>query len=271
MTEFQKIIKYLALGLAALLSVSIIGGLLSALAGLTYIFSGGDDVVGEMQSYEVEDGQILSLDIDLSGASLRIETAQSFAVESNHKYITVKSEDGRLRIRETKRLFAASPEGVTVIVSIPEGFVFDEVSIDTGAGTVDIEALAADVVELSLGAGRANIRDLTANTRAEIDGGAGELTIDGGKLCRLDLDMGVGKLTLKSRLEGKCVLDYGVGETRLTLLGSREDYKIKLDKGIGDATLEGEQMNDDSVYGSGENFIDIDGGIGAIRIDFAEN
>ncbi|MGM9641964.1 MAG: DUF4097 family beta strand repeat-containing protein [Eubacteriales bacterium] len=271
MTELQKVIKYLALALAVFLSVTIIGGLLSALAGLSLIFSDGEsDVVGEMQTYAVE-GEISSLEVDLSGAALQIKTAESFAVESNHKYVTVKSDNGRLRIRETKRPFASSPEGVKVTVCIPEGFVFDDVSIDTGAGTVDIEALAADVLELSLGAGRADIRNLTANTRADIDGGAGELTIDGGKLCKLNLEMGVGKLTLKSRLEGKCSLDYGVGETKLILLGSREDYKIRIDKGIGDATLAGEHMNDDSTYGSGSNFIDIDGGIGAIRIDFAEN
>ena len=57
----------------------------------------------------------------------------------------------------------------------------------------------------------------------------------------------------------------------MILLGSKDDYKIELDKGIGEATLEGESLKDDSVYGSGENKIDIDGGVGAINIDFAED
>ena len=136
---------------------------------------------------------------------------------------------------------------------------------------VEIETLACDVLELSLGAGKADIKNLTANSNANIDGGAGELNIDGGKLCNLNLDMGVGKLTLKSRIEGKSDLDYGVGETDLILLGSKDDYKIKLDKGIGEARLDGESMRDDSVYGSGENFIEIDGGIGEINIEFSKD
>ena len=83
--------------------------------------------------------------------------------------------------------------------------------------------------------------------------------------------MGVGKLTLKSRIEGKSDLDYGVGETNLTLLGSSEDYRIEIDKGIGEARLAGESIKDDSVYGWGENRIEIDGGIGAIRVEFSED
>ena len=81
---------------------------------------------------------------------------------------------------------------------------------------------------------------------------------------------GAGELTLKSRIEGQSRLDYGIGETKLTLLGSREDYKIEIDKGIGEARLEGKSMQDDSVYGAGENRIEIDGGIGEINIDFSE-
>ena len=83
--------------------------------------------------------------------------------------------------------------------------------------------------------------------------------------------MGVGKLTLKSRIEGKSELDMGVGETNIILLGSKADYKIELDKGIGTAKLQSEEMADDAVYGSGESIIEIDGGVGAISIDFSED
>ena len=43
-----------------------------------------------------------------------------------------------------------------------------------------------------------------------------------------------------------------------------------MDKGVGDATVDGESISDDSVYGSGSNVIDIDGGIGSIHINFKE-
>lgn len=253
MNTMQRVIKYLAMAFAVFLSVSIIGGIIAGLTGVSYILSGRDNEAdGDMQVYPIE-GEISSLSISLSGAELKIQTADQFSVESNHKYISVKAEDGQLCIKETKKLFAAYPRGVTVILHIPEGFVFDDATVETGAGKVEIDSLSADVLKLSLGAGEVEIRNLTANSRADIDGGAGELKIDGGRLCNLRLDMGVGALTLKSRIEGQSRLDYGVGETRLTLLGSREDYQIEIDKGIGEAKLEGESMLDDSVYGAGEN------------------
>lgn len=271
MSAFHKVIKYLAMAFAIFLCVNIFGGIFMALGSLSFFFSGnGTEAIGEMQIYDIE-GEISSLSIELSGARLKIVTGNAFSVESNHKYISVNSENGKIRISETKKFFGFSTEGVTVILNVPKDFVFDDVNIEAGAGKVEIDTLSADVLELSFGAGEAEIKNLTANSRAKIDGGAGELTIDGGTLCNLKLDMGVGELTLKSCIEGESRLNYGVGEANLTLLGSLEDYKIEIDKGIGEAKLSGESMKDDSVYGSGENFIEIDGGIGAINIEFLEN
>lgn len=271
MTSVQKVIKYLAMALAIFLCVNIIGGIISAVAGVSLFFSNKEnDAIGEMQVYPI-DSEISSLSIDLSAAELKIETADNFSVESNHKYISVKEDNGKLCIDETKKPFSLLSKGVTVILNVPEGFVFDDAAVETGAGKVEIDALSADVLNLSLGAGEAKINSLTANSRADIDGGAGALTIDGGLLNNLDLDMGVGELNLKSRIEGESNIDYGVGETKLTLIGSKADYKIELDKGIGEAKLDGEDMNDDSVYGYGLNFIEIDGGVGSIKIEFAEN
>ncbi len=271
MTSVQKIIKYLAMALAIFLCVNIIGGIITAVAGVSLFLSDKEnDAIGEMQVYPI-DSEISSLSIDLSAAELKIKTADNFSVESNHKYISVKEDNGQLCIDETKMPFSVLSKGVTVILNVPEDFVFDDATIETGAGKVEIEALSADVLNLSLGAGEAKINNLTANARADIDGGAGALTVDGGLLNNLDLEMGVGELNLRSRVEGESSIDYGVGETNLTLIGSKSDYKIELDKGIGEAKLEGESMNDDSVYGSGLNFIEIDGGVGSIKIEFAEN
>lgn len=271
MTAFQKIIQYLAIALAMLLCVSVIGGIVAALTGISFILSGEEkEPTGEMQVYSIE-GEISSLSLNLSGVALKIKTADSFSVESNHRYLSVKTENGQLCINETKKPFSFSTKDVTVILNIPKDVVFDNATMDTGAGKVEIEAFSADVLKLSLGAGKADIQTLTANSRADIDGGAGAVSIDGGKLCNLNLDMGVGKLTLKSRIEGKSDIDYGVGEANLILIGSKDDYTIELDKGIGEAKLEGENMNDDSVYGSGENRIEIDGGIGALSIHFSQD
>ena len=133
-----------------------------------------------------------------------------------------------------------------------------------------MDALNAEKLSLDLGAGEVTIDKLTAGSSAKINGGAGQLTINGGGLANLDFDMGVGKVVLTSALTGEGKIDYGVGELCLTLIGSAEDYRIELDKGIGEALLDGQKMADDTVYGQGENTLEIDGGVGSMNIRFTE-
>lgn len=131
-----------------------------------------------------------------------------------------------------------------------------------------IDNLRANALKIELGAGELKAGRLEATDNAEIDGGAGSVTISGGCLNNADIDMGIGELNLTSELGGKSSIDYGVGETNLVLIGTDNDYKIELDKGIGEAWLDDRKMSDDSVYGEGKNVIEIDGGIGELNIKF---
>ena len=82
------------------------------------------------------------------------------------------------------------------------------------------------------------------------------------------MNIGVGKVSLVSKLTGNNKIDSGVGKMNLYLIGTLDDYKISIDKGIGTAKIDGENVKDDSTYGTGINSLDIDGGIGSIDIEF---
>lgn len=272
MTSLQRIIKYCAVALAIFLIVSIIGGICGAIGMLSGFFGGwaaGKEAIGEMRTYAVS-GPVESLDMEIGAAALDIVTGDRFSVESNHKYLSVKEENHTLKISEEKIPFGFSSEGVTVVLTVPEGFVFEDASIETGAGKVDIDALCANTLSLDLGAGETVIGTLSSLTRAKINTGAGKLTVRDGQLHDLTLDHGVGKLELTGALTGSCDVDFGVGGADITLLGSREDYQIRLDKGLGDASLDGQAMSDGSTYGGGANRIEIDGGVGSIQIQFKD-
>lgn len=248
MTTAQKIIKYCAIAFAVFLIVSIIGGIVGAVASVPLLVSDGDGI-GEMKTYAVTEA-VKNLEIDLRGARLEIKTGDRFAVESDHKYLKVENADGTLAIKEDRPAFGFYSEGAQVTLMIPDNFTFDKAAVSTGAGTVKIDTL-------------------TATTRASINSGAGELRIGGGELAGLDLNIGVGEADLESRLTGNCSIDYGVGELNLTLTGTPDDYCITLEKGVGKATLDGAKMSDDVVYGDGEASIEIDGGVGDMKIEFA--
>ena len=86
----------------------------------------------------------------------------------------------------------------------------------------------------------------------------------------LDLDMGVGEVNLTSNLTGQNQINAGVGKLNINLQGEKESYKIQADKGIGSIKIDGNEISNGETLGNGENYIEIDGGIGNIDINFAK-
>lgn len=265
MTTVQKIIKYLTIAFAIFLSISIIAGICSALFTVANLF--GTNTESEIVNQSIGT-DFTSISINLSAAELEIKTGDKFDVATNHKYLKCEEKDDILKISETRKLFTSHPKGMKVILTVPQDKIFDYVDIRAGAGTVTIDELSSNMINIDLGAGELTAQILDASDKAEIDGGAGSVTIKGGHLSNADIDMGLGELNLESELSGKSSIDYGVGETNLVLIGEEDDYKIELEKGIGEAWLDGKKMSDDSVYGAGKSFIEIDGGIGELSIIF---
>ena len=268
MTGLQKAIKYLAMAFALFLIVSILSGIFSALGLVSNVFD-DEDAVGEMQTYTVS-GEIQELKLDINAAKLRISESDTFRVESNNKYLKVTEENGCLTITETERAYSNANGKIQVNLYLPADCAFQKANIYTGAGQVDVDRLAAEDLYLELGAGQVQIETLEATRSSKINGGAGQVIVHNGTLHNLDLDMGVGELRIQSALTGDCDLDMGVGAAYFTLIGSADDYCIALDKGVGAATLNGENLSDGAVRGNGIHKIDIDGGVGEIRISFAE-
>jgi len=268
MTTLQKVIKYLAIAFAIFLAVGIIGGLLSTVGIFGGLFS-GDAVLEDVKTYSVS-AEIHNLDIEINAADLYIKEGDAFSVESNLKHLKVEENSGLLTIQETKK-FTGTYNGAVLTVYVPAGTVFDNVNLTTGAGRLTIGNLSSGTLDFELGAGDVSVDSLVATKSADIEGGAGRITIVGGALKDLDLDMGVGQLNLTSALTGNCQLDLGVGESNITLLGSKEDYKLDLEKGLGNISVDGVNVSDYGSSGNGTNKVEINGGVGSINVEFKES
>ena len=268
MTTVQKVIKYLAIAFAVFLTVSIIGGILSAVGLLGGLFS-GDAVLEEVKTYSVA-AEIRNLDIQIHAADLYIIEGEAFSVESNLKHLKVEEKGGLLTVQETKR-FTGAYNGAVLTVYVPAGTVFDKVNLTTGAGRLTVGNLSSGTLDFVLGAGDVSIDSLVATKYADIEGGAGRITVSGGALKGLDLEMGVGQLNLTSALTGDCQLELGVGESNITLIGGKEDYKLDLEKGLGSIFVDGKKVSDYGSSGNGTNKVEINGGVGAIHVEFKES
>ena len=274
MTTLQKVIKYLALAFAIFLTVSIVGGILSAVGLLGSLFSDDDaewgDVIGETKTYTVS-SEISDLNIQINAADFYIKEGNSFSVESNLKNLEVDEKNGCLTLKDLTKIKlngSNAYENAVLTIYVPAGMAFDNVNIKTGAGRFTVDSLSAATIGFELGAGDVTISKLIAEKSANIEGGAGRITISNGAIKDLALKMGMGQLNLTAALTGDSELELGVGESNITLLGSKDDYELDIEKGIGNITVDGKNVTDFGSSGNGANEVDIHGGVGAINVRF---
>ncbi len=272
----QKVIKWFALALAALLIVTIFSGIIG---GLSFVgmMVWGDEISwngnSEWVNTEFSGKEMTRLDVNVKATAVRIRTAKEgepVRIETNNEYITSWVDGSTLNVVEKSHGFFGWGGTGDLVIYVREDTAFDSVEIEIGAGTLDVERLEARDLKLNLGAGKTAIDELVATRRAEIDGGAGVVEIRGGELHDLDLDLGAGKAELRARVVGNGRVTAGVGKTELTLIGREEDYRLRIDKGIGSVTLDGRSLSDGESVGSGTTLIEIDSGVGAVEMKIVE-
>ena len=274
MTTAQKIIKNLAIAFAIFLIIIIISTILGVIYGLANVLglkNQENQIIGQMNELSIENNEINRLDIEIAFTNLSIKTGDSLKVETDNSNITCRENNHTLQIKEkSKNWFSNNQEG-DIVLYLPEELALEEVEINAGAGKISIENLNAKKLELELGAGETEINNIKITQNCSIDSGAGRVNILSGFMQNLDLDMGVGEVNLTAMLEGKSDMDAGIGNLNITLQGDKETYQIRTEKGLGKIQIDGKEAEDRQIFGEGENYMEIDGGVGNIEIKFDEN
>ena len=274
MTTAQKVIKYLATAFAVFLIITIISAILSGvyalLSALGLIHTNKDIVTENLKVISKEVKEVTTLKIDLAYTNLDIKTGDDFKVETNNSKITFEENNGSVKIKEENRNWLNNNNmSSNLIIYIPEDMIaIDETKIQTGAGKINIEKLNTQSLYLELGAGDVYIENVIATGETKIDGGVGKTELKSCEINNLKANLGMGEFTFCGKLTGKSKIDSGVGAINIDLIDNKNNYKIDVSKGLGNVTLDGQKLETDRVYGIGENYLDIDGGIGEIKIDF---
>lgn len=272
MTTAQKIIKYLAMGFAAFLIVTIfsaiLGGGYALLSALGLIHSNKNIVTEDLKVISDEVTEVSTLNVELAFANLEIKTGDNFKVETNNTKISFKNDNGSIIIKEDDNWKINGGESLLVIY-LPEDMMdLDETKIETGAGKLNIQTLNTQGLYLELGAGDVQIENLVVTQEAKIDGGVGKTEIKSCEINDLEANLGMGEFIFNGKLTGKSEIDSGIGSININLSDEGENYTIKPSKGIGSIQIDGKEIADGEVWGNGENRIEIDGGIGNIKINF---
>ncbi len=271
MTQTQKIIKYLALSLAIILIITIFSAIITGIYGISnFLGLNHKQKVGELKELSClttgTETIPTDLKIDLNYTDLVIKYGDKFKIETTDPSIKCKSKNSTLVIKDKKNYFNVTTKQ-KLVISLINTETFSDIDISTGAGSLEIDKLITKKLNLDLGAGKTTINELISND-TEIDTGAGEFTIKSGTINDLDFDIGVGKTTITANITGNSKIDSGVGSLNLNILNSKENYRLKLSKGIGTIKVDNEEIKDNEIFGNGFHTLTIDGGVGEINIKF---
>lgn len=267
MNNTQRIIKYLAIAFAMFLIFTIIVSIMKGISSLNSVFS-DDEIKDEMHNLDINNN-ISTLDIDVSNVDIIIRKGDKLNAETDNKNIKIYEQNNKLSIYQKKNNWLKT-DNDALIIYVPNDLVFDNVSIEAGAGKIEIDKLTAKILHFELGAGKVNLNEITALNKAEIEGGAGAITLLNSNLNNLEFDMGIGKADINAFISGKSQIEAGVGEILLKLNGTESDYLINATKVIGNIMINNINVAKNSSYGTGSNIINIEGGVGAIKINFNE-
>ena len=276
MTTLQKVIKYLAIAFAVFLIAAIAFGIINAVAAVSGVVSWYTDRQSDSQeetlarvdaTFGPYSEDISTLKMEIGAADIRIVAGDKLYAQTDNPYIKVTEQNGTLTIQETSHI--VNLEGSTLILYIPEEMSFERVKITTGAGRFYTQALSCRELDMELGAGKAEFECLTASGEADIEGGAGQIIISSGSLNDLSFDMGVGEGSITAALRGKAEINAGIGNLKLRLTGRQEDYTIRCEQGLGRIEVDGSVIGTDTTIGSGENYLEVEGGIGNVTITFS--
>jgi len=282
MNNFQKVVKYCAMGFAALLAALIIYSIATALSAVFSLISGGAfswkhiETTDFSQTYKRVD----SLDISNAVGELIIKEGDSFKVEAENVSKNFKAKvtgNGKLQIRDTRNFkflwFEFGPfksSNAKIMVYLPSDFVADDVEIDMGAGTLYIEKLSTKELDISAGTGKVEGKNLTAD-KVKIEGGVGTVKLSNVHFSNVDFECGLGEFVVDGVLLGKIDLECGIGRVELNLKGDVNDYNFEVDSALGKILLNGERINKlRQKSKEADHRIRIEGGVGSVEIKMEE-
>ena len=284
MKPFQKVIKYGAMAFAiylAIMIISIIVFVITAIFGIGVGIETVSNNIGnstdsrDVLTYTQVYNDIESLDINLSKSKLEIKTGDSFKVEfvNVSKKLSTKLDNSGKELKiedETLKLFENRNSNSKVIVYIPSNYELKSVKLDlVGVSGTYIEGFKSEKLEVGIGAGRYEINNVQAKS-CEIDSGAGETYINNSTFDNFEFNGGVGKATINCKVNAKGNIESGVGKLEVNLIGSKDDYKVHAETGIGNLTIDGNKVKDGEVIGNGNTNINVEAGIGETSINFVE-
>ncbi len=145
----------------------------------------------------------------------------------------------------------------------------DTLTIELGAGTIDIEQLVLQKLTVSIGAGDCDFEHISADD-ATFSTGASTAELDECEFKTFNVELGVGDLDFSGDITESAKITGGVGNIKLNLSGKESTYNFECSTGVGSLRINGHHYSgvgsDQNINPTGLVKITIEAGVGDIKI-----
>lgn len=211
-----------------------------------------DKSLGNVCTEELSVDEFSNLVFDTTISNINVKTGDSYMVsyKCNKRLVPkIKSSGDTLTISQSKGANYRKNTTSEITVTIPEGAALNKLSLDTGVGEVNLDALTAADAEFDTGIGDLYVTDCSFAT-CDVDGGTGNLSFENCAFDEMDIDGGTGNITVTSSQ-------------------SLDGYMMDLDSGTGDITINGNDYDDEyEVNEHAKKHLVIDSGLGDIEVKY---
>lgn len=220
------------------------------------------------------------LDLDLSAGYFEI-------AETDGKDLIVSAANKIKVTQDGDKIYVSTPRQHTffhinlgndgkrnkIRIEVPKGAVFNEITMDLGAGEMVCDTLNCDKLYVDLGAGKMTVDEMESR-EAAFSVGAGEITVDSGNTKEMDIDVGMGSFAFHGKVSDELDASCGMGNIEMWLDGKEEDHNYTVECGMG-RVLVGQHSytgmsTDQKIDNHAQSDYDLECGMGNIEIEFEE-
>lgn len=250
---------------------------------------------------EYQASDITDMDIEIGGGNLEIYESEDDYIwiknGSNIKAVEYGVKNGVLKIQYIRsyrffRLWGGDDfSKAKISLYLPKGMTFDtidmelgagtmksdidliaeEINLEAGAGTFEMEGLEARDIDISVGAGSFEIGRIDAD-ELSMEAGAGEIIADQIAVRDLDLDVAAGSFQLIGSISGNADIECAAGSVELILEGEESDYNYDVECAMGDVSIGSNSFSgliSERYVNNGSNRkVNVDCATGSVSISF---
>lgn len=228
----------------------------------------GGRIVGNVRyfntgNFEQEYVNVYSLDFDFAACDVKIRTGtdDKFKIKAENIPLEmfeskVKNGTWSIELKETKRrwkrfLGVNIHSDMNIEITLPKNHSLEEVTINGGAASIEVDMLHAGNVEINIGAGSIKIHKLSAS--------------------KLKSTTGVGDTKIDGYISGNVDIDCSVGSVELELDNELKDFNYHVNVSLGSVEIEGLNLSNSPTHNiSHDAYYDmnIDCSVGSVTIKF---